>query len=377
MTQNPVTKYFSQGLVLRCLIGLSLFAFSMELCARIDDNIKYQAPLIGVYSPDILRERDHDGVKHNVPNIRFEKWQINEFGFRGQAFPVEKPEGVKRIVCMGTSESFGLYEDAGKEWPSQLAEMLSGKEGYQVINASVVGLSLPQFAPYIEKYVLRFQPDIVILYLNPYFSAQESLVEKASVAQRVPEPPPRWKPKGRPTQGFSIMPRLAAKMKVAVKGALPPSLVRRYQLWKLSGEIKTLEDKELKGKKPADNMPEGVLESFKKDLIRLVTFLKDRRIQVVLSSYPVLISYDNLEKYQEIFLDNRRFSIRLSLKGMIEIPSQCNAQIESVAREFGIAFVDNAGRIPRTTEFFGDNVHYTNKGAQQVGAQFKHLLLMQ
>ncbi len=378
MRQVPENALISKTIVLaRFALAFVVFFISMELCARIDDKMKYQAPLLGEYSPDRLREKDQDGIRHNIPNSRFERWEINKFGFRGEAFAVEKPAGVKRVVCMGTSESFGLYEGAGKEWPSQLAEMLSDKGKYQVINASVVGLPLKQFAPYMEKYVARFQPDVVILYVNPYFYAQEKLAQKNGGAEKTTEPQRRGEVKAGPREKLSMTPRIAGKMKLAFKEVLPSAVLKIYQYWSMSREIRTIEGEELKGKEAVDTVPEKVLQSFREDLIRLVSFLTARNIQVVLSSYPVLISYENLEKHQEIFLDNRRFSIMLSLKGMIEAPRQFNLQIESVARELGTAFVDNAGGISSKIEFFGDNVHYTNKGAQQVAEQFKNRLLKQ
>jgi hypothetical protein len=356
-------------------LAVVVFFVSMEVCARVDDKIKYQAPLFGEYSPDRLRERDQDGIRHNIPNSRFEKWEINEYGFRGEAFSIEKQAGVRRIVCMGTSESFGLYESAGKEWPSQLAEMLSDKGKYQVINASVVGLPLRQFAPYIEKYVMPFQPDVVILYVNPYFYAQEKLAQKSGGAEKTTERQPKSEAKLEAREKLSMTPRLGGKMKLAVKEALPPTLLKKYQLWSMSREIRAIENEELKDKEPVDTVPQRVLESFREDLIRLVSFLANGNIQVVLSSYPVLICYENMDRHQEIFLDNRRFSIMLSLKGLIEAPRQFDLQIESVAREFGRAFVENAGAIPRRTDFFGDNVHYTNRGAQVVAKNFMNCIL--
>ena len=378
MRQGLENALISKTIVLaRFALAFVVFFISMELCARIDDKIKYQAPLLGEYSPDRLREKDQDGIRHNIPNSRFERWEINKFGFRGEAFAVEKPAGVKRVVCMGTSESFGLYEGAGKEWPSQLAEMLSDKGKYQVINASVVGLPLKQFAPYMEKYVVRFQPDVVILYVNPYFYAQEKLAQKNGGDLEKTEPQRRKVAQARPPEKFSMKPRVANKMKLALKEVLPPSVVKKYQFWSLSREISAIESEELKGKEPVDIVPERVLQLFKEDLIPLVSLLTNRNIQVVLSSYPVLISCENLEKHQEIFLDNRRFSIMLSLKGMIGVPKQFNLQIESVARELGTVFVDNAEGVPKKIEFFGDNVHYTNKGAREVAKNFENCLLEQ
>lgn len=368
LKNTPIQK---AKILLRFSLAILVFSVSMEVCARVDDKIKYQAPLLGEYNPDRLRGKDKNGIRHNIPNSRFEKWEINEYGFRGAAFAIEKPAGVKRIVCMGTSESFGLYESPGKEWPAQLMEMLSDKGKYQVINASVVGLPLRLFAPYLEKYVMRFQPDIVILYVNPYFYTREKLTDNETSAEKVPKPQVRIEAKANLREKLSMTPRIVGKMKLAVKDALPETLLKRYQLWSMSKEVRAIEAEELKNKEPVDRVPEKVLESFREDLNRLVCFLRNQNIRVVLSSYPVLISYENLDEHKEVFLDNRRFTVTLSLKGLIEAPRQFNSQVEAVARELGVTFVDNARQVQKNMESFGDNVHYTDIGAEEVAKNFK------
>jgi len=163
---DPQKKYIELKGVVRLCFAVFIFIMAMEVCARIDDGIKYDAPILGEYNSSRLRNRDDEGIRRNVPNSRFEKWQINSFGFRGPEIQLSKPQSIKRIACMGQSETFGLYEDPGKEWPVQLAGMLQKRGMYEVINASVVGMSFKHWKRYIEKYVIKFDPDIIILYIN-------------------------------------------------------------------------------------------------------------------------------------------------------------------------------------------------------------------
>ena len=62
-----------------------------------------------------LFEDDSDGVRHNIPNAKYKKWEINSLGFRGKEFNFEKKAGQVRIVCFGASETFGVFENNGKE----------------------------------------------------------------------------------------------------------------------------------------------------------------------------------------------------------------------------------------------------------------------
>jgi len=146
------------------LVSILLFMLTIEVCARIDDKIKYNASLWGPYDWGIMRKLDSDDIPYNIPNCRFEKWKINEFGFRGEPIPPEKRPGIVRIACMGASETFGLFEDPGLEWPAQLNSILSLNQKYQVINAGIVGINLNTMIPYLKKYVLKGPPIVISLF---------------------------------------------------------------------------------------------------------------------------------------------------------------------------------------------------------------------
>jgi len=105
-------------------VSLCVFFLAVELSARVDDYINYKAPLLKNYSAELLRTTDAEGIPINVPNIRYEKWYNNSHGFRGAPVATLKPINSKRIACMGTSETYGLYENENMEWPAQLNKML-------------------------------------------------------------------------------------------------------------------------------------------------------------------------------------------------------------------------------------------------------------
>jgi len=154
-------------------ITAMIFLIVLELCTRIDDKIKYDAPLFETYKNSRLRSFDDEGLRYNLPNTRFEKWTNNEYGFRGPAFDLEKPDSITRVVCLGTSETYGSFESPGKEWPAQLSDFLNQNDSFQVINASAVGLGMQRYTEYMEKHVFKFGPDIVILFINPQLEMTE------------------------------------------------------------------------------------------------------------------------------------------------------------------------------------------------------------
>lgn len=348
--------------------AILVFVLTIELCARLDDAIKYGAPLLGEYSYSRLQRRDEDGLPYNLPNARFEKWQHNSFGFRGPEVRQSKSSDIVRVVCVGTSESYGLYESPGKEWPSQLQAILLTSK-YEVINASVVGLNLPSFDAYLKKHVLPFDPDIIVLVISPLVyvtTLERAAVEKSSSPRTERKIESR---KVSVTRKLMKNIRSLPKIKQICKQALMdnfPGALKKYQVWNTQRQVEEIERFRLNGRKPRNSVPDMYVERFHKELSILVESIRSQGVEVVLSTSPALISYDNISQYPEIFLDHRRFFIEFSLTGMIDTIMKFNLVIAAVAEEHSTMFVDSAALLEKSTEYFGDNVHYTDRGAAVV-----------
>ena len=96
--------------ILRIFVGLLIFVLAVEMCARVDDFIAYGAPFGESYTSDRLYEHDQIGQRGR-PGARYKKWHLNSLGYRGP----ELRNGTIRIICLGASETFGLYEADGEE----------------------------------------------------------------------------------------------------------------------------------------------------------------------------------------------------------------------------------------------------------------------
>ena len=348
------------------LVGITFLA-TAEICGRIDDAIKYGAPLLGDYTRYRLWGRDAEGLRYNKPGSRFEKWRINQYGFRGPDYPLNDGSGTLRIVALGASETFGLYENEGKEWPAQLQDILHPITNVRVINGSIVGMGLNHFKRYIEKYVLPYHPDIMIFDANffPYTKAPEE--ERREEAEEV---------EARPVQtarqhimspmALAGQLRIKSKLKEALKAHLPADIVEYIRLRNMSREVRDEEKRFLKGQPPSDSVTDEQLMRFQKDYEDLIDFVQSRGIKVVLCSYPILMNHENLSDYSGIFFDNRRFCVHLSFDGMIDAAAKFNERIREIARSRGLPLVDLASILPQDTAHFGDNVHFTDEGAQVV-----------
>ncbi|NNL67793.1 MAG: hypothetical protein HKP30_16210, partial [Myxococcales bacterium] len=113
------------------------------------------------------------GVRINEPGARYRHrsadvdvgFEINAKGLRDpRDFPYEKPPGTFRIVSLGDSFTMG-YEVEVEETFSQVLESRLRAAGrrVEVLNAGVSGYSNAEALLYLERELLRYQPDVVML----------------------------------------------------------------------------------------------------------------------------------------------------------------------------------------------------------------------
>ncbi|MDB4912942.1 MAG: hypothetical protein JWM95_586 [Gemmatimonadetes bacterium] len=146
---------------------------SAEAAARIDDWIRLDVPL--VHTPDYdhdLKLRDWFGIRGR-PNGHYQQWRLNRFGFRGPEMAVAAAPGCRRVMILGASESFGLYESENREYPAQLRDSLQRSGCYEVLNAAIAGAGLRSIIRLWEYYAAQFHPDVVVIYPTPAFYLSE------------------------------------------------------------------------------------------------------------------------------------------------------------------------------------------------------------
>jgi len=97
--------------------------------------------------------------------------ELNENGFNQlYNYPVEKEDGVYRIITVGDSFTFGSNVNTKDNYPSQLQNLLNQKclgkvKKFQVLNLGVAGYD---FQYTVERYKLRgrkYNPDLVLWFM--------------------------------------------------------------------------------------------------------------------------------------------------------------------------------------------------------------------
>ncbi|MCZ7585201.1 MAG: hypothetical protein M5R36_18745 [Deltaproteobacteria bacterium] len=95
------------------------------------------------------------------------KERVNNLGFRGPDTTWEKPDGVRRLVSLGDSTSFGVLVAREDNYTSLLGERLARLGAWETINCAVPGTNLLQHRIQYELKNSRLNGDIVMLYVVP------------------------------------------------------------------------------------------------------------------------------------------------------------------------------------------------------------------
>jgi lysophospholipase L1-like esterase len=113
------------------------------------------------------------GLRINEPNARYRhasadvdvEFRINGQGLRADRdYPYAKPPGVFRIVSLGDSYTVG-YEVEHEETFAQVLERELAARGFavEVLNAGVSGYSTAEQVLYLERELVRYEPDVVLV----------------------------------------------------------------------------------------------------------------------------------------------------------------------------------------------------------------------
>ena len=212
----------------RLAIGAAVavaWALCFEVGLRVDDWVRYGTPLLSPFRTQAeLMVRDADGI-HGRPHARFRKWILNNEGLRGPDISRTRAPGTVRLVTVGASETFGLYESPGREYPRQLEDSLNamrrdgrcqcrGVTHFEVLNAALPGMSLPTVAQDVRNRIRRLSADMVVLYPSPVQYLDDEMPEPA----RPDSSPGAGRPRG---ARDGLYPRAIGRLRDQLKLNLP------------------------------------------------------------------------------------------------------------------------------------------------------------
>lgn len=348
-------------------------ALVFELTCRVEDWVMFRMPLASPYtSIEDLLVHDPDGV-HGRTNAQFEKWMMNNVGTRGPDVPPTPAPGSIRVITVGASETFGLRESPGQEFPRQLEDSLNARMHadcsetrpplrFEVLNAAFAGMTIPTIEQDLRNRLVRLRPAIVVAYVSP----SAYLEDERPVAAR-PDSSGRSQS---PSMRRALHPRSLDRLRDQLKSLLPAallSLVRKSEIGIAN-----------RGRGAGwhfTSVPPERMADFDADLRSLVGTIRG------IGAKPILVTHANLFAGRALvdsamLLAWDRFYPRATGPTLIAFDSLARLTTLAVARDSSVALADVATRLSAApASAFADYMHFTNHGAATVASVLASSLL--
>ena len=330
----------------------------LELCARTDDWLTWRAPFWTYYGNELLFVNDPLGY-HLRPGARFEKWRINQQGFRSPDTTESKPRSVFRIVTLGASETFGLYEDDGFEYPAQLQKLLEKDHPgeFEVLNAAIPGASPNQTARHWRTRLRQFSPDLVIYYPTASF---------------ILEPEERLAtPKGNQQSKLPMVDlRMAGKLRTTYKRWTPVSMQTAIRRFLIMRELSRHSPEWL-----LTSVPIARVEAFRITIESLVDAVRADGAAMILATHANQVTGLTADADRTLLLAWRSQMPNRTEFCILETERRANEVVKDVAGRNGVPVAGVDAAIPKTSQYFSDYQHFTNKGAEFVAKLLVPLVL--
>lgn len=332
----------------------------LEATSRVEDLISYGMPLMSrVTDAGDLVLRDSLGARGR-PNAVFRRWRMDSLGLRGPNVPRLPAAGARRIVVTGSSETFGLYESARREYPRQLEDTLRARLTAQcgdaaphleVLNAALPGMALPSLTANISRVVGPLAPALLVIYPSPsfYLNPRIPSVAEGSRADTSLAAGKAWRLRIRDrviTQVKALAPGWA--MTWARQRAIQRSVARFPQGWRWT------------------ELPVERLDQFEQDLRAAVGAARALHVEPVLMGYVAATMAPGFDDPALLVAWEYQFP-RAPRDVIPAFHDAAGERIARVAADSATAYVDlRAGLDGEWTGTFADFVHFTDLGAARV-----------
>lgn len=344
---------------LNLLLFLAVMLLVMEATARIEDRVRYGTDWFSPYRDQAeMIVRDADGV-HGRRNTSFQKWTMNNLGFRGPDADSVPPPGTLRVVATGASETFGLYESKGKEYPRQLQDSLTaalprigcaGLERVEVLNAAMPGMTLPTVTQDIRLRIRRFSPDIVLYYPTP----SQYLNDAMPVAAR---PDSNSFGPSRPDWRRGLHPRVLDRLREQLKLLVPQSAQDYLRKRMVAAEVAA--------HRPGwrfDSIPVERLDAYEADLRTLVGVTRSIGAEPVLATHASIFTPGVPPDPRPLHMWER-FYPRATGAVILAFDSAAAVRTRIVASDSSTELAEVLGMVG--PDGFSDNIHFNDSGASQ------------
>jgi hypothetical protein len=333
----------------RYLLVAALAPVVTESGVRAEEWLRYGVPVTsGVTSLADLQVSDSLG-HHGRAGARYRQFHINAQGFRGSLVDTLLDDGAPIIAISGSSETFGLFETPGQDWPTLLSNELATRctPAPHTLNAAIAGMSLLAVHTDIARRLSRFRPHMLVYYPQPTQYAYGVLPRAPIPSSPSPALSP-WRPRSLP------------RLRNSLKDLTPTKLLDILR-------TRDLESQRSGGEVPFSKVPLERLDVFERDLRVMVGLARSYAME------PVMIVPDNrfpssLSDRELVWLRTwERQLPKLSGPMLLEFSRLGRARVERVAHDSSVLLIDpQFPTTPDRASFFADPVHFSDSGASRL-----------
>lgn len=345
----------------RCLLVLVatsfLFAVAAEIATRLDDRVERGIAFWGSPTYDGELRTVRDGIIQGRGFGEFQKFKLNSWGFRSPEITMAKRAGCQRLMVVGGSEMFGLYESPGKDFTAVLQSRLNEHGCVEMINAGMSGMSLDAAMAYWKLRLVQFKPDTVLIYATPALQITDSF------------PPAPYHPNfadERLADGFRL--RFVEWLRQYVH--LPEAI----QDWKAEREYK-LELAQHPAEWLIQSPPEAGLKSFDAKLHTFIDSIRATGASIVLMTHAERATLDTLDSHPHDVSYFKQNYPRVAPRVQLEFNEIADARVREITAEEKLQLVDIDHVLTGCRECFADPVHFSDLGAERAADAAAQVLL--
>lgn len=334
--------------IAHAILFATLMLATMEFAARLDDHVRYDAPMVGSYEFDRLFSFDGKVVR-GIPGARYKRWALNQLGLRGPE--VDTTHEHDRVVVYGASEVFGIYETPDNEFPRALERELKSRlpdRAIEVANAGIPGMRIGSGAEYLRTLGEVLKPSVVVLYPTPthYIGTTHP---NCGRAERAP---------GKPDDGGLFHARLVDKAVERLKEVLPRPLMTLGRQMSIAWTTRKAS--------VISSVDEASLTAMAADLKCAIRAVRD------IGAKPVLLTHANRfastpQPDDTYWLIGWRNQYPEALPAvLLDLERRANEVIGAIAQEEQVTLLDAAAAIGGQPQLFADHAHFNDEGAKSM-----------
>jgi len=353
--------------IVTSLICLAVLEFALRRVAPLQDPYAaYKVPResINQYIKSehpknlhLVTEPENDLPGLRGPNL----FTTNNMGFRGDDLTIPKPANEFRIFMVGGSSTECLYLDDSKAFTRVLQNELNKQTTnltVKVFGAGKSGDASDDHCSMIVHRIVQLQPDMIIVFAG-INDLTRALVNYDYLHYVKDESPERLR----------LLQYLATESQIVRRfyylfGQMSTPVTQVFQEIHLRSEYK--KSIRLCNSLPVSNeRPRVDPGAYANNLRTIAGAAQAHGIKLVLMTQQTTWNGPdnaNLKEWQWLVC---RSGTRYREDYMHEALTALNDQTRQVARQFSIPVYDLAGTMPKSRDFFYDDVHFNDRGAQE------------